>query len=66
MADNKISGELQISSSTLEKMSTSELETFAEEKSKFILEKIELSTQKITDAKKNCSRCCKYEKRLVW
>ena len=52
MADNKISGELQISSSTLEKMSSSELETFAEEKSKFILEKIELSTQKITDAKK--------------
>ena len=44
--------ELQISTSKLEKMSPSQLESFAEEKSKFILEKIELSTQKITDAKK--------------
>lgn len=43
--------ELQISTSKLEKMSPAQLETFAEEKSKFILEKIELSTQKITDAK---------------
>lgn len=43
--------ELQISSSKLEKMTSSQLEIFAEEKSKFILEKIELSTQKITDAK---------------
>ena len=43
--------ELQISTSKLEKMSPSQLESFAEEKSKFILEKIELSTQKITDAK---------------
>ena len=32
--------ELQISTSKLEKMSPSQLETFAEEKSKFILEKI--------------------------
>lgn len=32
-------------------MSPSQLESFAEEKSKFILEKIKLSTQKITDAK---------------
>ena len=52
MGDKKISKELQISSSKLEKMSSSQLEAFAEEKSKFILEKIELSTQKITDAKK--------------
>lgn len=51
MEDKKISKELQISSSKLEKMSSSQLEAFAEEKSKFILEKIELSTQKITDAK---------------
>ena len=51
MGDKKISKELQISSSKLEKMSSSQLEAFAEEKSKFILEKIELSTQKITDAK---------------
>jgi len=51
MADAKISKELQISSSKLKTMSQSQLEIFAEEKSKFILEKIELSTQKITDAK---------------
>lgn len=51
MGDKKISKELQISPSKLEKMSSSQLEAFAEEKSKFILEKIELSTQKITDAK---------------
>lgn len=51
MGDKKISKELQISSSKLEKMSSSQLEAFAEEKSKFILEKIELSTQKITAAK---------------
>lgn len=45
------SKELQISTSKLEKMSSSELEAYAEEKSKFILEKIELSTQRINGAR---------------
>lgn len=52
MSDIKASKELQISSSKLESMQPSQLEMFAEEKSKFILEKIELSTKKITDSKK--------------
>ena len=51
MSEKELSRELQISSTKLEKMNQSQLEIFAEEKSKFILEKIELSTQKITDAK---------------
>jgi len=66
MGDKKISKELQISSSKLEKMSSSQLEAFAEEKSKFILEKIELSTQKNNSCQRSCRRCCKHEKRLVW
>lgn len=51
MSKSENTKELQITSSKLEKMTPSQLESFAEEKSKFILEKIELSTQKITDAK---------------
>lgn len=51
MGDKKISKELQISSSKLEKMSSSQLEAFAKEKSEFILEKIEGSTRKIKEAK---------------
>ena len=51
MSEQKLSKELQISSSKLDQMSQSELEKFAEDKSKFILEKIELSTQKVSDAK---------------
>lgn len=45
------SKKLQISSSQIEKMSPSQLDKFVEEKSKFILEKIELSTKKIAEAK---------------
>lgn len=45
------SEKLQITSSQIEKMTPSQLEKFAEEKSKFILEKIELSTKKIAEAK---------------
>lgn len=51
MSEKKLSKELQISSKKLGQMSQKELEKFAEEKSKIILEKIELSTQKILDAK---------------
>lgn len=51
MSDKKISKELKISSSELEKMTPSQLETFAEKKSKFILEKIDQSIKKISDAK---------------
>lgn len=51
MSEKKLSKELQISPKKLGQMSQKELEKFAEEKSKIILEKIELSTQKILDAK---------------
>lgn len=51
MSEKKLSKELQISSSKLDKMTAKQLELFAEEKSKLILEKIELSTQRISEAK---------------
>lgn len=51
MSEKKTTKELQITSSKLENMSTEQLENFAEEKSKFILEKIEFSVQKISEAK---------------
>lgn len=46
-----MSKELTVTESKLQKMSQKELENFAEEKSKLILEKIESSTQKIAEAK---------------
>ena len=51
MSEKKLSKELQITSSKLAKMSPNELEEFAEEKAKVIIEKIELSTQMISEAK---------------
>ncbi len=49
--DKSISKELTVSSNKLSTMSQTQLEKYAEEKSKFILEKIELSTQKVAEAK---------------
>lgn len=56
--------ELQISISELEKMTPSQLEIFAEDKSKSILEKIEESTKKINDAKDKAKKAS--EKKCGW